>query len=143
MKKRKKKSQKKKKLKNKPTLNKKTRRIKKIKRSQKKILKKKNNKRRRKKLKIVSNNLNTNKAKKDSIALKLVKLQLSLKPNFNFKINFSLEKYIQGFFDKISETISNYKILKQDEKRKLRLEKIENERNIFKWNINNKNKYNR
>ena len=112
----------------KPTLNKKTRRIKKIKRNQKKILKKKNNKRRRKKLKIVTNNLNTNKAKKDSIALKLVKLQLSLKPNFNFKINFSLEKYIQGFFDKISETISNYKIIKDDEKRKLKIEKIENER---------------
>ena len=70
----------------------------------------------------------TNKAKKDTIALKLVKWQLSLKPEFNFKINFSLEKYIQGFFDKISETISNYKILKQDEKRKLKLEKIENER---------------
>ena len=30
--------------------------------------------------------------------------------------------------DKISETISNYKILKHDEKRRLRLEKIENER---------------
>ncbi len=60
--------------------------------------------------------------------LKLVKLQLSLKPQFNFKINFSLEKYIQGFFDKISETISNYKILKDDEKRRLKIEKIENER---------------
>jgi hypothetical protein len=62
------------------------------------------------------------------LALKLVKLQLSLKPQFNFKINFSLERYIQGFFDKISETISNYKILKNDEKRRIRLEKIENER---------------
>ena len=39
-----------------------------------------------------------------------------------------MEKYIKGFFDKISETISNYKILKIDEKRRLRLEKIENER---------------
>jgi len=58
----------------------------------------------------------------------LVRLQLSLKPQFDFKINFSLERYIQGFFDKISETISNYKILKIDEKRRLRLEKIENER---------------
>ena len=57
-------------------------------------------------------------------------MQLSLKPEFNFKINFSLEKYIQGFFDKISETISNYKILKQDEKRRQKIEKIENERKI-------------
>ncbi len=130
MKKKKKKSQKKKKLKNKTLLKKKFKRIKKIKKNQKKILNRKKNKKRRKKLKIVINNLNTNKAKKDSIALKLVKLQLSLKPNLNFKINFSLEKYIQSFFDKISETISNYKILKQDEKRKLRLEEIENERKI-------------
>ena len=53
---------------------------------------------------------------------------MSLKPEFNLKINFSLEKYIQGFFDKISETISNYRILKHDEKRRLRLEKIEGER---------------
>jgi len=53
---------------------------------------------------------------------------LSLKSRFDFKINFNLEKYIQGFFDKISETISNYKILKDDEKRRLKLEKIEDER---------------
>ena len=65
---------------------------------------------------------------KDSIVLKLVKFQLSLKPQFKFKINFNLEKYIQGFFDKISETISNYKILKQDEKRRIKIENIENER---------------
>ena len=62
------------------------------------------------------------------MALKLIKLQLSLKPQFNFKINLNIEKYIQGFFDKISDTISNYKILKDDEKRRLKLEKIENER---------------
>ena len=62
------------------------------------------------------------------MVLKLVKLQLALKPQFSFKINFSLEKYIQSFFDKISETISSYKILKHDEKRRLKLEKIEDER---------------
>jgi len=55
-------------------------------------------------------------------------LQLSLKPQFNFKINLNLEKYIQGFFDKISEFISSYKILKIDEKRRLKLEQIEKER---------------
>ena len=70
------------------------------------------------------------KAQKESLTLKLVKLQLSLKPEFNFKISFSLEKYIQKFFDKISETISSYKTLKYDEKRRLKLEKIENERNV-------------
>ncbi len=65
---------------------------------------------------------------KESLTLKLVKLQLLFKPQFDFKINFSLEKYIQNFFDKISETILNYRILKKDEKRRLRLEKIEKER---------------
>ena len=69
------------------------------------------------------------KAQKESLTLKLVKLQLSLKPEFNFKISFSLEKYIQRFFDKISETISSYKTLKHVEKRRLKIEKIENERN--------------
>ncbi len=67
--------------------------------------------------------------KSKSLILKLVKFQLSLKPKVNFKINFNLEKHIQGFFDKISETISNYRILKDDEKRRLKLEKIEKERN--------------
>ena len=38
-----------------------------------------------------------------------------------------ISKIIQ---DKISETISNYKILKQDEKRRQQIEKIENERKI-------------
>ena len=68
------------------------------------------------------------KIKTDSLILKLVKLQLSLKPQLNFRLNFNFEKHIQGFFDKISETISNYKILKADEKRRIELEKIENER---------------
>ena len=84
-----------------------------------------------KELKGATNTLGiSSKSNEDSLVLKLVKLQLSLKPEFNFKINFSLEKYIQGFFDKISETISNYKILKQDEKRRQQIEKIENERKI-------------
>jgi len=101
-----------------------------IKKRKKKI--KKRNKviknKKRKKLKKIINSSKLKKNKDESLILKLVRLQLSLKPQFNFKINFSLEKYIQGFFDKISETISNYKILKIDEKRRLRLEKIENER---------------
>jgi len=81
-----------------------------------------------KKFKRIKKILKPKKIPKDSIVLKLVKLQLSLKPQFKFKINFNLEKYIQGFFDKISETLSNYKILKQDEKRRIKIESIENER---------------
>ena len=129
MRKKQKKTTKKKKFKKKKFINKNVKKRKKIKKKQKKTTKKKF-KKRSKKTKIIKASSITKNAKKDSLALKLVKLQLSLKPEFNFKINFSFEKYIQGFFDKISETITNYKILKQDEKRRLKLERIENERNI-------------
>ena len=100
-------------------------------RKSKKILKKKNKTKKSKKLQNKKKKIIFVKQKKnqnESLTLKLVKFQLSLKPQLNFRINFSLEKYIQSFFDKISETISNYKILKDNEKRRLKLEKIENER---------------
>ena len=128
MKKKQKKNKRKNKIKKKKPIIKKFKRPKKIKKKPRVKSKKKIKRTKLKKTKIILNKINTSKAKKDSLVLKLVKLQLSLKPEFNFKINFSLEKYIQGFFDKISETISNYKILKQDEKRRQQIEKIENER---------------
>jgi len=68
------------------------------------------------------------KSKKPDFLLKIVNLQNSLKPKFNFKFNFGLENYIQAFFDKIANTISQYKILKKDEARRLKLEKQEEER---------------
>ena len=106
---------------------------KKVLKKRKKIFKKKSKKIRKKKpLSIKKKNYfpKIKKPQAESLALKLVKLQLLLKPQFNFKINFSLEKHIQRFFDKISETIADYKILKIDEKRRLKLEKIENERKV-------------
>jgi len=63
--------------------------------------------------------------KKETLISKIVKLQYSIKPDFKIQINFSLEKYIQAFFDKIENIISEYKILKGDEKRKKKLEAIE------------------
>ena len=99
---------------------------KKRKKLQKRLKKIKNRKPKNYKRKILLSG--NNKIQNESLALKLVKLQLLLKPQFNFKISFSLEKYIQGFFDKISETISTYKVLKLDEKRRFKLEKIESER---------------
>ena len=133
----KKKQKKQKKFKREKKINKKIskkKKFKKVNRSKKKLKKQSKIRIKRikkgtlKKIKIAKENLNTKKAKKDSLALKFVKFQLLLKPQFNFEINFNLEKYIQGFFDKISETISNYKIIKHDEKRRIKLEKIENER---------------
>ena len=63
--------------------------------------------------------------KEESFISKIIKLQNLLKPEFNLKINFNLEKYIQRFFDKIAITIQDYKILKAEDKRKRKLEEIE------------------
>ena len=119
MKKKKKKSVKRRKFKKKTPSYKNSRKFKK---SKKKV--KKN-----KKIKKLKNFSKIKNSQKESIVYKFVKLQLSLKPEFNLRINFSLERYIQRFFDKISETISSYKILKMDEKRRIKLEKLEDERN--------------
>ncbi len=129
MKKKQKNSKRKKKIKkNRP--NKRVLKSKKLTRKKiKKNLKIKKKEAKKKKISKVRKIFKVSKIEKDSVVLKLIKFQLSLRPQFNFKLNFSLEKYIQGFFDKISETISNYKTLKYDEKRRLKLEKIENERN--------------
>ena len=127
---------------------------KKIKKFRKKISKTKNSKKRKntskkkikknkiskaKKFKKKKQSSKINKSQKESLAYKLVKLQLSLKPQIKLNIKFSLEKYIQSFFDKISETISNYKILKDVENKRLKVEKIENERKA-KIEMENKKK---
>ena len=125
----KKKQKKKKKKTKKRFIKKSNKKIKKTTKKPRKSLNKKKFKKRKKR--IVKKAYDTIKPKKiqnDSLVLKLVKLQLSLKPEIKFKLNFNLEKYIQGFFDKISETISSYKIIKLDEKRRIKLEKLENER---------------
>ena len=128
MKKKRKKSQKNKKIKKKKIF-KSFKKIKKIPKKRKRLIKKKRKKFKKKKTIIKKTPvLSLKKKQKESLILKLVKLQLSIKPQFNFRINFSLEKYIQRFFDKISETIINYKTLKNEEKKRLKIEKIEKER---------------
>ena len=128
MKKKRKKSQKIKKIKKKKIF-KSFKKIKKIPKKRKRLIKKKRKKFKKKKTIIKKTPvLSLKKKQKESLILKLVKLQLSIKPQFNFRINFSLEKYIQRFFDKISETIINYKTLKNEEKKRLKIEKIEKER---------------
>ena len=66
--------------------------------------------------------------KKESFILKIINFQNSLKPEIKFKINFNFEKYIQSFFDKIANIISQYKIVKKEETRRLKLEKQEKEK---------------
>ena len=66
--------------------------------------------------------------KKENFILKIINFQNSLKPEIKFKINFGIEKYIQAFFDKIADTIFEYKTTKKDEARRIKLEKQEKER---------------
>ena len=131
MKKKQKKSKKKRKFKRKTksykARNKRVKIIKRFKKAKKRRVIKKR-KARIKKLKRANYSNRIKNTQKESIVLKLVKFQLSIRPRFDFKFNFSLEKHIQGFFDKISETISSYKVLKLDEKRRIKIEKIERER---------------
>ena len=63
--------------------------------------------------------------RREGLISKIIKLQHSLKLEVNFKINFSLEKHIQAFFDIFANKIIEYKILNADEKRKKKLEEIE------------------
>jgi hypothetical protein len=97
-------------------------------RKQKKIKNKRNSKIKITKLKKIKKTPKVNKKIDEDLISKVVKFQLSLKPKFNFKLSFNLEKYIQSFFDKIYETIEKYKTLKEDQRRKLKLEQIEKER---------------
>ena len=91
----------------------------------KKIVKlRKNNQNR----KIIKKKIKVKNTKKNSVILKFIKFQLSLKPELNLSFFSKIEKNIQSFFDKVSETISNYKILKTDEIRRRKIEKVENER---------------
>ena len=63
--------------------------------------------------------------KKEKLISKIIKFQHSLKSKLDIKINFNLEKYIQSFFDKIANTILDYKLLKEEDKRKRKLEEVE------------------
>ena len=128
--------------KNKPKLKKKSvdksKNLKKTKKKYKKNLKSNIKKKKKSKNKL-KKSIFKNKSKKfnkikiketnnQSFLLKLINFQNSLKPDINFKFNFGLEKYIQAFFDKIANTIFQYRVLKKDEARRLKLEKLEKER---------------
>ena len=64
---------------------------------------------------------------KDNFLLKVVKFQNALKPEFKIKFNpfISIDNFLQKFFQKISDTISEYKILKEEQKKIKRIEEIE------------------
>jgi len=75
--------------------------------------------------------------KREDLISRIIKFQNSLKLEFNIKINFSLEKHLQAFFDRIANAILKYKILKAEDKRKRKLdelEKKEKERKLLQKN---------
>ena len=104
--------------------------VKKIKNNKKKVkkFKSKLKKNKIKKLRKVNKVLKNKNLNKENFILKIINFQNSLKPEINFKINFGIEKLIQSFFDKIANTIGQYKALKKDETRRIKLEKIEKTR---------------
>ncbi len=83
------------------------------------ILKKKKNKKKRTNQKLIIEK------EEESFILKLIRFQEQLKPRFNFKISFNLKEEIQRFFDKILHKIKEYKIVKEREKRRRKLEELE------------------
>jgi hypothetical protein len=91
-----------------------------LKKKEKKFFKEKKNIKYNKKIK-----KKINIRSKESLISKIIKFEHSLKPEFDIKINFNLEKYIQAFFDKIANTILDYKLLKAEDKRKRKLDEIE------------------
>ncbi len=126
-----------KKTKKKPKKNKskaKVKNRKKIKNSKKKVkqskIKKKNNlkKKKVKNYKKIKKFSISKSKKKENFILNLINFQNSLKPQFKFNLNLNFEKYIQGFFDKIANTIDQYKIIKKDEARRIKLEEQQKER---------------
>ena len=104
----------------------------------KSIRKQKNKK--SKKSKKISKKFKSTIPKETDFLLKIVNFQNSIKPKFKFRLNLGFEKYIQAFFDKIADIISQYKILKKDEARRLKLEKQEKER-LEKIEIAKEKKY--
>ena len=95
--------------------------------AKKKHIKKRPNKKKLAKIKSIKKRPIKKKIIKIKVGLisRIIKLQHSLKPEFNYKINFSLEKHIQAFFDFFANKILEYKILKVEDKRKRKLEEIE------------------
>ena len=57
--------------------------------------------------------------------LKIIRFQDKLKPKFNFNFFESTKKFIKGFFQKITDTIEDYNIIKEGERRRKKLEEIQ------------------
>ena len=98
----------------------------------KKVLKKrKKNTKRRSKKKIVIRKSKIKhfiSKKKSGLILNFIRFQENIKKKFKFRINinfFLIDQAIQGFFQKIDNQFENYKILKSEEKKRLKIQEFE------------------
>jgi len=60
-----------------------------------------------------------------STILKIIRFQDKLKPNFNFNFLDNIKKFINSFFQKISNSIEDYNVIKEEEQRRKKLEEIQ------------------
>ncbi len=100
--------------------------IKKIKKKNKQKIKKRHKSKTKSKKIILKKSL---KKKSDNFISKTVRLEESIKSKFNFKfkIDFlAVDRFIAKFFQKIEDKIQEFKSLRSEEKRRLKLEAIEN-----------------
>ena len=92
------------------------------KRAKKRIKKIKKNTSLRTKHKIIKSRYNK---KKNLFLIKFIRFQEDFLQKFKFKINFSLDRKIQSFFDAIDEKIQAYKVIRAEEKAKIKLKELE------------------
>ena len=83
----------------------------------------------KKKQKIKKKKIKSTKTKKpDGLILNIIRFQESLGSKLKFKVNFnflSIDRSIQNFFQKIENQFEKYKIIKAEEKKRLKIEEIE------------------
>jgi len=60
-----------------------------------------------------------------NVILKIIRFQDKLKPKFNFNFFEITKKFIKGFFQKITDTIEDYNIIKKEERKRKKLEEIQ------------------
>ncbi len=98
-----------------------------LKKRRKKIKRKvkKSNKKKKSKKILLKKSLKKN---QDNFISKTVRLEESIKSNFSFKFKIDflvVDRFISKFFQKIEEKIQGFKILRSEEKRRLKLEAVE------------------
>ena len=86
----------------------------------------------KRKLKFIKKNIKNIKKKQrkiprtsKNVILKIVRFQDKLKPKFNFNFFEIIKKFTKGFFQKITDTIEDYNIIKEEERKRKKLEEIQ------------------